>query len=266
VLADAGWLLDPLSPVVAAVVALMVLVVGATTRQVLQRRRLAKLFAEYVPADVARDLVESGRAETAQAGERLLVTVLFCDLRGFTPTAARLSPGDVRSLLDLYYETCSQIVFQHGGTVLQYTGDEIFAVFGAPLPRSDHADAALACGLEMQATAPDLNADLRTRGLPEISFGIGLHSGLVVAAHVGSTIRRQYSIIGDPVNVGSRLCAQAREHEVVYSQTLHDHLGAPPDVPVAGAVELKGIAAPVTIFRLRPDTPQAHNRLESAEV
>jgi class 3 adenylate cyclase len=254
-LAAAGWLLDPVRPSVAAASALAALVVSAGVRHVLQRRRLARLFAQYVPADVARDLVESGRAETAQAGERLLVSVLFCDLRRFTETAGRLSPGDVRALLDLYYEAHSQIVFQHGGTVLQYTGDEIFAVFGAPLPRSDHADAALACALEMQARGPGVNDELRTRGLPDIAFGIGLHSGLVVAAHVGSSIRRQYSIIGDPVNVGSRLCAQAREHEVVFSQTLHDHLTAPPDIPAGGAVSLKGIADPVPIFRIAAGAP-----------
>ena len=145
VLAGAECLLDPVRPSLAAVVAFTTLVVSAGVRQVLQRRRLAKLFSQYVPPDVARDLIESGRAETAQAGERLLVSVLFCDLRGFTPTVARLSPADVRELLDRYYETYSQVVFQHGGTVLQYTGIEIFAVFGGPLPRSDHADAALAC-------------------------------------------------------------------------------------------------------------------------
>lgn len=102
----------------------------------------------------------------------------------------------------------------------------------------------------MQALRPDLNDALRPGGLPEISFGIGLHSGLVVAAHMGFSIRRQYAVIRDPVNVGSRLCAQAREHEVVYSQTLHHHLTTPSDVPAAGAVTLKGIAEPVTILRL----------------
>ena len=252
--AGQGRLLDPLRPPVAALVTLVALVLGAVARQVAQRRRLAALFSEYVPAAVARDLIDSGRAETAQTGERLLVSVLFCDLRGFTPTAARLSPPDVRSLLDLYYEAYSQVVFDYEGTVLQYTGDEIFAVFGAPLPRSDHADAALACAMTMRAKLPKLNADLTARGLPEVAFGIGLHSGLVVAAHVGSTIRRQYAIVGDPVNVGSRLCSQAREHEIVFSQSLQEQLSSPPGLVPAGQVDLKGIAAPVTVYRLDAET------------
>jgi adenylate cyclase len=248
-LAAQGWVLDPLRPPVASVVTALALGSVALVRQLAERRRLARLFSEYVPRDVARDLVESGRAQIAQAGERLLVTVLFCDLRGFTPIAARLTPADVRSLLDRYYETFSQIVFDHGGTVLQYTGDEIFAVFGAPLPRTDHADAALACARAMQAALPGHNSAQVDDHLPEIAFGIGLNSGLVVAAHVGSSIRRQYAVIGDPVNVGARLCSQARVQEIVWSQALHDQLSAPDGAQPDGDIALKGIAAPVTIYR-----------------
>lgn len=257
VLASNGWLIDPLRPALGAVLAVLGLGGIALVRQLVERRRLARLFSEYVPPDVARDLVGSGRARVAEAGERLLVSVLFCDLRGFTPIAARLSPSDVRSLLDRYYETFSQIVFNHGGTVLQYTGDEIFAAFGAPVPRTDHADAALACAEAMQAALPGHNASLAASGLPEVAFGIGLHSGLVVAAHVGSTIRRQYSIIGNTVNVGSRLCSQARDHQTVFSQALFEELTAPrPGTGPDSDVQLKGVSTPMTIYRVHADETQ----------
>jgi adenylate cyclase len=260
VAAGQGLLLDPLRPAAAALVAVVVLVLGDVGQQMMQRRHLAALFSEYVPAAVARDLIGSGRAETAQAGERLLVSVLFCDLRDFTPTAARLSPPDVRRLLDCYYEALSPIVFRYDGTVLQYTGDEIFAVFGAPLPRSDHADAALACAREMQARQPELSVRLAAAGLPPVAFGIGMHTGLVVAAHVGSSIRRQYSIIGDPVNVGNRLCAQAGEGEIVFSQTLAEHLRVPTDAPADGPVRLRGVAEPVAVHRLAAQPAVALDR------
>jgi adenylate cyclase len=253
VLASRGWLLEPLRPAAGAAATAVAVAVTLLVEKLVQRRRLARLFSEYVPADVARDLVESGRAETAQAGERLLVTVLFCDLRGFTPIAARLAPADVRLLLDTYYEHLSQIVFGHGGTVLQYTGDEIFAVFGAPVPHSDHADAALACAAGMRAALPALNAELAELGLPGVAYGIGLHTGLVVAAHVGSSVRRQYSIIGDAVNVGSRLCSQAREHQIVFSRALADHLNTAADADPLGDIPLKGVAAPMPLYRLRDD-------------
>lgn len=261
-LASNGWLVDPFRPALAAVLTVLALGGTALVRQLIERRRLARLFSEYVPPDVARDLVGSGRARVAEAGERLLVTVLFCDLRGFTPIAARLAPSDVRLLLDRYYETFSQIVFDHGGTVLQYTGDEIFAAFGAPVPRTDHADAALACARVMHAALPDHNEAQAAGGLPEIAFGIGLHSGLVVAAHVGSSIRRQYSIIGDTVNVGSRLCSQAREHQTVYSQALSDQLTARPATLPDGDVQLKGVRNPMTIYRISADESRASERGE----
>jgi len=253
ILASRGWLIDPLRPAAGAVAAAVAVAVALLVRQLVQRRRLARLFSEYVPPDVARDLVESGRAQTAQAGERLLVTVLFCDLRGFTSTAARLAPADVRLLLDTYYEHLSRVVFAYGGTVLQYTGDEIFAVFGAPVPRSDHADAALDCAAGMRAALPELNTELAGRGLPRVAFGIGLHTGSVVAAHVGSSVRRQYSIIGDTVNVGSRLCAQARDHQIVFSQALADHLTTAVDADPLGDIPLKGVAEPMPLHRLRDD-------------
>ncbi len=250
VLAGDGWLVDPLRPAVAALVAVGVLGTLALVRQLLQRRRLAKLFSEYVPPGIARELINSGRAETAQAGERLLVTVLFCDLRGFTPLAARLAPAEVRTLLDTYYQALSPIVFDHGGTVLQYTGDEIFAVFGAPLPRTDHAEAALSCATAMHAALPTLNHGLHELDLPDIAYGIGLNSGLVVAANVGSTIRRQYSIIGDTVNVGSRLCGQAGAGDIIYPQNTRDDLADPPADDALGPVTLKGVDEPLVIYRL----------------
>jgi adenylate cyclase len=259
-LARTGWVLDPVTPAAAASSLLMAFGATALARQLVERRRLATLFREYVPADVARDLVESGRARIAQAGERLLVTVLFCDLRGFTPIAARLSPADVRALLDRYYETFSRIVLDHGGTVLQYTGDEIFAVFGAPLPRTDHADAALACAGRMHDALPECNAALGAEGLPAVCFGIGLHAGVVVAAHVGSSIRRQYSVIGDPVNVGSRLCGQAGAGQTVFSGALHDRLARPPDLPAESGVRLKGVEAPVTLYRVVEQRAPAGSR------
>jgi adenylate cyclase len=236
-------------------ISVLALGVDHLVRAVRQRRRLARLFEEYVPPQVAKALIDSGRAGQAEDGERLHVTVLFCDLRGFTPLSERLAPSQVRQLLAVYYELLSQIVFVHDGTILQYTGDEIFAVFGAPAPRDDHADAALACARQMISSREALNRQLDGDGLPPLSYGIGLHSGPVVAAHIGSTIRRQYSIVGDTVNVGSRYCSMARDNEVAFSEnTLALLAAAPSDAEPLGAVALKGISEPVESYLIRDRT------------
>jgi adenylate cyclase len=189
-------MLDPLL-VPVAVAAVVVLVGGRRLVGVARdRRKLRTLFSQYVPASVARQLVESGNAQSAAAGARLTVTVLFCDLRGFTATAARLTPAQVRELLDCYYEALSPLILERDGTVMQYTGDEIFAVFGAPAPMPDSATTGLAVAYDMFAHLDDLNDDLVSRGLPTVNYGIGVHTGEVVAAHVGSQIRPQFSVIG----------------------------------------------------------------------
>ena len=248
VLAAEGTLVDPARPVAVAGLTVGFLLAGRQVYAVVERRRLAQLFAEYVPAAVAKTLIESGRAALATAGERLTVTVFFCDLRGFTATAARLAPADVKALLDTYYEGLSPVVHDHGGTLLQYTGDEIFAVFGAPLPSSHHADDAFACALSMFDVVPEVNQLLARLGLPSIEFGVGLHSGDVVAAHVGSQVRRQYAVIGDTVNVGSRFCSLARAGQITFSQATWQAMSHPPQAVPVGPVELKGVAQPMAAY------------------
>jgi adenylate cyclase len=212
------------------------------------RRRVAALFARYVPPPVAEELVRDGRLDVAVEGQRLEVTVFFCDLRGFTPLAASLQPAQVNRVLSAYYEYVSAVLLAEAGTIIQYVGDEVFAVFGAPLPTPDHAAAALRCAMEVQGGRQDLARVLAADGLPMIELGIGLHTGEVVAVHAGSSFRRQYSVVGDPVNVGSRLCAQAGPGEVVASATTVEA------VPVieGGArfrPALKGVARGVTAWR-----------------
>src|SRR5204863_9190827 len=151
-------------------------------------------------------------------GRRLEVTVLFCDLRGFTPFTASLPPSTVKDALNIYYRHMSALVLEHGGTLLQYVGDEVYACWGAPVSRDDHAEAALICAQAFHAENAAIAEELATMDAPAIQYGIGLNSGPVVAAHVGNELRRQYGLVGDTVNVGARLCSQAKAGEVVVSE------------------------------------------------
>ncbi len=181
----------------------------------------------------------------------MTITSLFCDLRGFTPIAARLQPSEVRELLNLYYDMLSRSIFERGGTVLQYAGDEIFAVFGAPLPDRDHASAALACARRLFAVQPQLNEELAKRRLPPLNYGIGLHSGEAIAAHVGSAVRMQYAVIGDTVNVASRHCSLAREGHIVLSAATAALVGAIDDSERMDDIEMKGVAGMQEVYRIR---------------
>jgi adenylate cyclase len=247
---EAGQVMDlsrPLAAVAAAFVAAVLLRAAAELRQ---RRHVTGLFAQYVPAAVAGQLLREDRVEAAAAGERLEVAVLFCDLRGFTPMAEAMAPSAVRDLLNAYYLATTRIVFDYGGTVMQYVGDEVFAVFGAPIPDPDCAAKALRCARALHEEAPRLGTRLAEAGLPPVAYGIGLHKGEVVAAHVGNDIRRQYAVVGDTVNVGSRLCSRAGAGEIVMSEAVLAGTMRPPVVEPLGPISLKGKREPLHVHRL----------------
>ena len=131
-----------------------------------QRRRVTALFSQYVPEAVAQRLVDEDRAGSAVEGERLDMTVLFCDLRGFTAMSENLEPAIVRMMLNHYYDRVTDIVLAMDGTLMKYVGDEVFAVWGAPLPSTDHPQRALECAIAIQALTPDLNRELVEQGAP----------------------------------------------------------------------------------------------------
>ena len=249
--AAGGSLLPVVLPVVGVVTAALLFGAVRQFDAMAERRRLRQLFSQYVPASVAEQLIASGRGQQASEGERVALTALFCDLRGFTPLAARLEPSQVRELLNVYYDLLAQVIFDDGGTVLQYTGDEIFAVFGAPLPDPDHAPRALACARKLFDRQIALNDALLARGLPPLNYGIGLHSGDAIAAHVGSSVRMQYAVIGDTINVASRHCSLAREGQIMMSDVTKALVGEVADAEQLDGVTLKGVAESRPVHRIQ---------------
>ena len=250
--AQAGTISNLVYPVLAIIV--VVPLSGAVRYTFIERRRrlVASLFSQYVPDAVAADLVQRGLVESAIAGNRMNVTVLFCDIRGFTALTARVGAGQIRSMLDRYYEYVSDVVLARGGTVVQFVGDEVFAVFGAPVADPDHATNAIASALEVQGRSTELDARLRVEGDPTVRFGIGVHTGEVVAAHVGSSHRRQYTVVGDAVNVGARLCAQAGAGQIVLSDATYRQCDPPPDVQSMGPLTMKGVPEDFVAWKVDP--------------
>lgn len=238
---DAGEAWSLVYPVAAVLLAAVAGVVVRYLTETRERRLVAELFAPYVPAAVGELLLDHGLARRAAEGERTEVTVLFCDIRGFTPLAGGRPAAEVRDLLTAYYELTTQVVLDHGGTLMQYVGDEVFAVFGAPLAQTDHADRAMGCAGALQAARDELSDRLAAQGLPPLTYGVGLHAGEVVAAHVGGAARRQYSVIGATVNVGSRVCGIAGPGEIACTRSVLGRLGTSVATRPVGPVALKGV-------------------------
>ena len=168
------------------------------------KARIREAFSLFVPAAVADSLAEQSTA-LAPGGEEKELTVLFTDLAGFTTSAEGLRPAQVARLLNLYFETMTDIVFRHKGTVQGYIGDALMAFWGAPLPDAAHAANAVAAAEEMVAARDAINRQLQAEGLPSVSTRVGIHTGLTIVGNIGSKVRFNYTAIGDTTNLASRL-------------------------------------------------------------
>ncbi len=167
-----------------------------------ERDRVRDLLGKVVSPEIAAELLRRG---VALGGEEREVTVLFSDLRDFTSMSEALPPQEMLAILNDYFTRMAALVEKHGGVVDKYIGDALMAVFGAPLARAENADCAMHAALEMSEALDDLNRQWQARGLQTIGVGIGINTDIVVAGNMGSKTRLNYTVIGDGVNLASRL-------------------------------------------------------------
>ncbi len=183
-------------------------------------------------------------------GRKQTVTTLFCDIRGFTPIAEQIPADALVGLLNEHFSAMTQIVFDHKGTLDKYVGDEIMAIFGAPMSAADDAVRAVRAAMAFQTRNAELNLLRAGNGLPEIHLGIGVNTGDVIAGCIGSPMKMDFTVMGDPVNVANRLCDLAEPGQVVVGGPTHELVK---DIVVArsiGTVQLKGKALGVHAFEI----------------
>jgi class 3 adenylate cyclase len=179
-------------------------------------------------------------------GETRDVSVLFCDIRGFTALTERMAPPEVIHMLNEHFTPLTRIVYKHHGVVDKFVGDLIMAIFGAPKSFGSDALNAASCAAEMIQERKKLNQTSPY----QIEVGIGVASGQVLAGRMGSADRLNYTVLGERVNLASRLCSKAGRMEVVIDQTTAQKLGALATVEPTEELSLKGFAAPVQAFKL----------------
>ncbi|TFW22449.1 adenylate/guanylate cyclase domain-containing protein [Massilia arenosa] len=213
-LLSVGWLAaswvgvqrNVLLPVVAPLVLVWVYMFAGTLQEYLAERRTRQqavtMFSRFVNPHVVRQLVEHG--QVARAGEAREITVLFSDIRGFTTLSETRTPQEVVALLNRYFTLQVEVVFRHGGSLDKFIGDCIMAFWGAPLDDPRHAQNAVAAALEMAEVLQRFKRELNAEDL-DFDVGIGLHSGPAVVGLIGSDQRREYTAIGDTVNLASRI-------------------------------------------------------------
>ena len=232
---------------------LVSLAVFAVCRWVQGYYLVRTVFGRYVSGQV-RNHILSGRIPLDC--EYLTASILFADLRGFTSLGEALPAKQVVQMINLYFGRMSREIHEAGGLVLQYVGDEIMAIFGAPLPCPDHVERAVRAGMAMMRARQLVNQELVAKGLPPLRHGIGVHCGRVLAGNVGGDGRISYRLVGDPVNLASRIQGLNKEFgtEMLISAEVLNSLTEPPQNRAMPPVRVKGREQAVLVYEvLKPN-------------
>jgi adenylate cyclase len=215
-LGRAGFLADPIYTPVAIVLAAVTSLGARYVLEERERRKVERMFGQYVDPRVVEQLAAAGSVEQiVRGGERRELTLLFVDIRGFTAMSEGMSAEGVVSLVQVYLDELSRLIFKWDGTIDKFVGDEIVALWNAPVAQPNHALLAMRCAYDLIAHAPGLEAKLAAKGLPPISWGIGVNTGPAVVGNMGSKDRFQYTALGDTVNTAARFCSAAPEFNLL---------------------------------------------------
>ncbi|HEY8075067.1 MAG TPA: adenylate/guanylate cyclase domain-containing protein, partial [Labilithrix sp.] len=214
-----------------------------------ERDKLRTTFGKYMTQSVMDHLL---KGKVKLGGETLPVTILFTDIRSFTSISEKMTAHELVELLNEYFTEMVGIVIQEDGVVDKYIGDAIMAVFGAPVPKKDDAQRAVRAAVRMRKALADLNVKLAARGKPPIKTGIGIHTGEVVAGNIGSEARMEYTVIGDAVNLASRLESSTKDLgvNVLISEDTKNFLDDEFEVRAVKEIHVKGRAAPVMTYEV----------------
>ncbi|MGD8370955.1 MAG: adenylate/guanylate cyclase domain-containing protein [Syntrophobacterales bacterium] len=214
------------------------------------KERIQTSFGRYVTPEIVERILASPDDEWMK-GTRLEATIMFVDIRGFTALAERSDPDAVVELLNSYFRLVTDIIIKHGGYLDKFVGDAVMGVFGALIPDPVHAESAVRAAVEVRHHLPELNQRLPAIG-SHIQVGIGINTGEVVAGNLGSSKRMEYTVIGDNVNVASRLTDLAGPDEVLISEHTFKKLAKDERfiLQSRGSLEVKGRKGPVRIYEV----------------
>lgn len=213
------------------------------------QRFIRHTFGRYVSDEIVENLLEKPEG-LKLGGDQREVTILMADIRGFTSICEQLEPNRVVKLLNIYLGAMSDIIIEHLGTIDEFIGDAILAIFGAPTSREDDAVRALQCALAMQEAISEINKTNLSEQLPEISIGIAINTGTVIAGNIGSERRSKYGVVGHAVNLTARIEDHCQSGEILISESTLSAVKQPLNIGRSERVTAKGINQPVAIYEL----------------
>ncbi|OSM05234.1 CHASE2 domain-containing protein [Magnetofaba australis] len=213
------------------------------------KRQISKVFGQYIPPELVDEMNESGQ-EFSIGGESREMSVLFSDVRGFTTISEGLKPDELTQLMNAFLTPMTRVIHENRGTIDKYMGDAIMAFWGAPIQDDQHAEHALQSAFKMIEGMRKLSEEFKTKGWPELKIGVGINTGPMNVGNMGSEFRMAYTVLGDAVNLGSRLEGLTKQYgvEIIIGETTEAHVR---DVALCrdlDRVRVKGKAEPVTIY------------------
>ncbi len=215
-----------------------------------ERGRVTNIFGRFVAKSVVDELLSSGQ-DVKLGGQRRDITLIFVDIRGFTPMSEKLEPEDVILVLNEYLDICTKAIFKFNGTLDKFMGDGVMAMFGAPIPYDDHPAMAIRAGLEMKSQSGVLEQRLIERLGFGVKFGMGINSGPAIVGNIGSQdLRLDYTAIGDTVNLTARLESNAKPGQILISENTYERVKDLFKIQPVGEIKVKGKELPVMVYEV----------------
>lgn len=212
----------------------------------LRSQLLGDTFGRFLSDEIVRQLTETPDG-LALGGKKRVITILMSDLRGFTAISERLEANDLIAMLNHYLGEMTEIIQQHNGTIIEFIGDAIMAIFGVPIPSETHAADAVAAAVAMQARMAAINRWNHAHGYPDFEMGIGIHSGEVIVGIIGSEKRMKYGVVGSNVNLAGRIESYTVGGDVLISEATRGMITQSLEITREEEVFPKGYRAPITL-------------------
>ena len=223
-----------------------------TFTEAAEKRRVSHLFTQYVSKDVLNEVLHNYKEYLkTSAGQKVELTVLFSDIRGFTTMSETTPPEKIVEMLNIHFSVMADIILKHNGTIDKYIGDAIMAFWGAPVKTTDHAEQAVLAAREMLEGIKEVNKTLKERGFDqEVKIGIGINTGVATIGNIGSEQKKNYTVVGDTVNLSSRLESITKEYKtpLLFSEYTYAKIKEQIHCRLIGNVKVKGREQPVDIY------------------
>lgn len=245
-----GYILPLIYPLALGAVSYLAALAYRYLEELRERKRITGVFSRYVAPQVVGKILDEGEDALKLGGTRKEITVIFVDIRGFTPLSERAAPEEVVEILNEYLTLCANSIFKFQGTLDKFIGDATMALYNAPLDLEDHPFKAVQSAWAMKEGSGALQQMLEERFGYSVQFGIGVNTGYAVIGNIGAKFRMDYTAIGDTVNTAARLESNAKPGQILLSQAVYDRVKDRVQVTPLGEINVKGKAQGISIYQL----------------